>query len=126
MTTQHRSHASEWDLHPGPRKTAPVTAPGLYVDPGDSTLYKVVRSNAGRPYAKRLVIRGRRAHWSYASGAIARIDESWALTVEQAARFGRTTGLCAVCLKPLSNPASIAAGIGPVCRRTLRQLANHL
>ncbi len=36
-------------------------------------------------------------------------------TLEQAKAYGRKTGRCMVCGRKLTHPASIAAGIGPVC-----------
>ena len=35
------------------------------------------------------------------------------------AAYGRKTGVCAVCGRRLSNPASVARGIGPVCATRL-------
>lgn len=36
---------------------------------------------------------------------------------ECARRFGRELGICAMCGSPLTNPESIALGIGPECRK---------
>jgi len=33
-----------------------------------------------------------------------------------AAAYGRDTGECGICHRELTNPESVAAGIGPICR----------
>lgn len=30
--------------------------------------------------------------------------------------FGRQTGQCSICARPLTDPASVEAGVGPICR----------
>lgn len=80
----------------------------------DGAVYRVVRSQAGRLYAKRLNESG---GFSYASAAIAKITEDDRMTLEQAAAWGRRFGFCAWCGRVLTDPASIAAGIGPVCAK---------
>jgi hypothetical protein len=37
------------------------------------------------------------------------------LSIEEAAKFGRMTGTCAVCARRLDVPESVDRGIGPVC-----------
>lgn len=51
--------------------------------------------------------------FEYASGIIRKITE--ALTLEEAQEFGHATGRCCLCSRELTDPASIEAGIGPVC-----------
>jgi len=51
--------------------------------------------------------------FEYAAGALRDIVRP--LTLEEAAAFGHETGRCCVCARELTDPASIAAGIGPVC-----------
>lgn len=36
-------------------------------------------------------------------------------TLEEAIKYGRETGKCACCGRPLTDPKSVARGIGPVC-----------
>ena len=36
---------------------------------------------------------------------------------EAMARYGRETGTCGVCSRPLEDPESVARGIGPVCAK---------
>ena len=37
------------------------------------------------------------------------------MTLEEAAAFGHQTGRCCCCARKLTNPESVAAGIGPIC-----------
>lgn len=37
------------------------------------------------------------------------------MTLDEAAAFGKETGRCCCCARKLTNPESIAAGIGPIC-----------
>lgn len=53
--------------------------------------------------------------WSYAPDARRRIMPRDRMTAAQAAAFGRMTGVCAMCGRRLTDPESVAAGIGPVC-----------
>jgi len=39
------------------------------------------------------------------------------MTLEEAQAFGIATGICCVCASPLTDPRSVAIGIGPVCAR---------
>lgn len=52
----------------------------------------------------------------YARGAMSLIGPEHRMTAEQAAQFGALTGTCCCCGKLLTDPVSIAAGIGPVCK----------
>jgi hypothetical protein len=47
---------------------------------------------------------------------LAQIEEIMCDPFKHAVRFGHAEGKCSVCSRPLSDPESIAAGIGPVCR----------
>lgn len=97
-----------------PKKAAPssgdpVTEPGLYMR--DGMVYKVQQSKIGRLYAKALV----GTSFTYEVGAIARLRGSDLMSKEDAAAYGRTTGVCCVCGRLLTDEGSVAAGIGPVC-----------
>lgn len=52
----------------------------------------------------------------YAPGVVTKLDPSMALTLEEAQEWGRATGVCCQCNAELTNPESIALGIGPICR----------
>lgn len=103
-----------------------VTEPGYYSD-GETT-YLVVENQAGtRVYAKRLHLpapgQGGRAKWLYDGGAILRLTADQQLTIEEAARLGHLHGFCMVCGIRLDKPASVLAGIGPVCSKRLAERA---
>lgn len=97
-------------------KVAPAKAEvpeGLHLLDGQA--YKVKISKAGRPYAEKLVGHS----WSYdaarAERAIAKLSADTVATLEEAAKYGRLTGTCACCARELTNPDSIARGVGPWC-----------
>jgi hypothetical protein len=118
-----------------PRKPAEpgtLAAPGYYVTSGEEsdgeeppTVYVVVENKAKTAtYAKRLVVTPgvpgvsrASAKWEYAPGVgkdLAR-DGLAPLTVQEAARLGHQHGVCVVCARGLTDPESVARGIGPVC-----------
>lgn len=74
--------------------------------------YKVQTSKtSGKRYAK--IWTG--SSWGYNAGGIYQLTLADKLTQEQAVKFGKKTGHCCVCSKLLTNPESVAAGIGPIC-----------
>lgn len=97
---------------PVPRASNPMSIdePGLFLLSGG--VYKVVRSTAGKLYAKQL----EGTSWVYAPGVVRDLTEAHRMTVEQAQEYGVATGVCCMCGIELTNPESIALGIGPVCR----------
>lgn len=53
--------------------------------------------------------------FEYEPGAIYRLTEKDRMTVDEARDWGRVTGVCCWCGITLTDPKSVAAGIGPVC-----------
>lgn len=107
---------------PAPRRSvhspgAPVVTNGFYLHEG--TVYKVrpAQADPTRSYAMELVPGddGENGTWKFAKGAMAWLRASDKMTAEQAAEYGRTHGQCAMCGRLLTDPVSIAQGIGPVC-----------
>jgi len=98
---------------PGPR--AQVTEPGIYRR--GASVYQVVRSQAGRLYAKELNREAtkRSERWTYAPGAMASLTPDMKLTREQGQEFGRETRICVACGAELTHPVSIERGMGPIC-----------
>lgn len=94
-----------------------VTEPGMYRKGDD--FYRVQRSRgSGNLYAKRLVVSEfGKGHFEYASGAIFGLSDEDRMSVEEAKQFGFAYGICCVCSAELSDPKSVAAGIGPVCAK---------
>lgn len=84
----------------------------------DGHIYKVQVAvhGSGNLYAKKLV-RGEDDTWSfeYESGAIRRLSDATLMSLEDAKEFGALYGVCCVCGRILTNEASIADGIGPIC-----------
>lgn len=107
----------------------PATEVGIYLM-GEQA-YKVVRGRQnGNLYAKALQADGT---WAYAAGAIRRLTAEMKLSAEQAAAYGRATGICVCCGAELDDAEGLGArvGIGPVCVRknygiTQRQLLERL
>jgi len=83
----------------------------------DGRIYKVLPSRTSeRHYAKELVGESEGGYrFVYAPGAMRFIRAEHRMTDEQAREFGRTTGICCVCARLLTDPKSIADGIGPIC-----------
>jgi len=104
-----------------PKRDAEV---GYYLVPShgpDPDVYTIVwNKERTRKYAKVLLLEGSRAKWVYApNGKGAVLQHGEKLTVEQAAKLGRLHGVCVVCGRVLSDPESVEAGIGPVCKTRL-------
>lgn len=82
-------------------------------------VFKVLPSRQSeRHYAKELVGDADEGFsFIYAKGAMKLIGEEHRMTTAQAAEFGQLTGACCCCGNLLTDPQSIADGIGPVCKR---------
>lgn len=93
-------------------KASTIAEEGFYIL--DGAYYKVKANvSTGRRYAS--VFDTDTMHWEYAQGMVYKLTEATRLTKEEAAKFGHLYGVCCICSRPLSNEASIEAGIGPVC-----------
>lgn len=98
-------------------------APGYYVEPKTNDFIVVVENKAKtRTYAKRLVLSttatGRKtAKWEYAKGMGFAVSALSPMTREQAVGFGHLHGVCIICCKPLTVPASVKRGMGPTCAK---------
>lgn len=83
---------------------------GMYVL--DGTPVRVQKSReSDRVYAKALVD----GEFVYQAGLVARVTADMRMTQEQAAAYGRETGICACCGRELTLPESVARGVGPIC-----------
>jgi hypothetical protein len=112
-----REELKSLGAQPEPTLSEPVyvSETGMYRVNG--RIYKVLPSRSSeRHYAKELVGEGDGTYrFTYAPGAMRLIRAEHRMTDEQAREFGRTTGICCVCARLLTDPKSIEAGIGPVC-----------
>lgn len=87
-----------------------AVGPGYYFVEG--LIYQVVAAkSSGNLYAKVFSESG----YEYSPGAMRLMASAQRLTLEQAAEAGVQTGRCVVCARLLTDPESVAAGIGPVC-----------
>lgn len=103
------------ELKAAPRKTTePETTSlphGVYV--ADGKLFRVYPGRgSGRMLAKQIV----GTNFIYVGLASRFVTLADRLSVEDAAKFGSQFGVCCVCEALLTDPESIALGIGPVCR----------
>lgn len=95
----------------------PVAEEGLYRH--DGTLYRVQEGTSGRLYARRIVRpeEGGRLRFERAPRMVLRISATERLSVEEAAVIGREWETCLQCGVELTDPKSIARGIGPDCAK---------
>lgn len=107
------------------KKLPKIKSPDQVVEPGfylyedtvfkvrwnklNTNMYAVMLSELANPYGET------KAKWVYAEGMMAKLKASMKLTVEQAAALGHQHGYCMICGIELTNPESVARGIGPVC-----------
>lgn len=90
-----------------------VTEQGVYRTPS-GTIYRVQASRESvNLYAKRL--NAVTAKFEYEAGALRNIKPADKMTLAEAKAFGVETGICCVCGAFLTDPNSVAEGIGPVC-----------
>jgi hypothetical protein len=86
--------------------------PGFYLC--NAGAFKVRTSKTtGRLYAMKLDTDT--GKFEYDKGAIFNLRPETRMTKDQAAAYGRKTGICMICSRTLTDPKSIALGIGPIC-----------
>ena len=96
----------------GVRENFPVEE-GMYRD-NAGIIYKVQASReTGRLYAKHLDVAERK--FIFEAGAMRHLTAEMRMTTDEARAFGVEYGFCCVCAKLLTDPRSVAEGIGPVC-----------
>lgn len=106
---------------PKPVVAAESLSEGMYRRAADGEVFKVQKSKtSGNLYAKQLTIytdeNGTKSgSFEYAAGAIRTLKASDRMTLDQAKAFGHEHVVCCACGRTLTNPESIAAGIGPIC-----------
>jgi hypothetical protein len=86
-----------------------VTEIGFYLHGG--VAYKVVKSGAGRLYAKKVTKSG----FDYDEGAIFKLSASELMTAEEVRVYSRSCGICANCSVSLEDPISVEIGLGTSC-----------
>lgn len=81
----------------------------------DGNIYQVVQAKHGAHFLAKILDQ-ETGKFEYAGAAKRFVKADQRMTLEEAQEYGKRTGTCMVCSRRLSNPESIAAGIGPVCR----------
>lgn len=82
----------------------------------DGTMYRVYPAkNGGHLLAKRLVQVDGGWEFEYAGAAGRFVAASDRMSLEEAKAWGAQFGTCCVCAALLTDPTSVAKGIGPVC-----------
>jgi hypothetical protein len=103
---------------PAAADAAPAfVGPGYYAKDGEF-ICVVLNKAKSRRYAKVLRFPGEvgvHAKWEFTPGRIASLTEADRITLDDAKAFGHLHGFCIKCGKPLTDPTSVANGIGPVC-----------
>lgn len=111
-------------------KTSRVTEDGIYINPGNREIYRVVFAvhGSGKLYASKLfilhestrspegkVIVPAKIGYRYEPGAMRIIQATWKMSRAQAKEFGDLYGCCVKCGRPLTDPLSIERGMGDTC-----------
>ena len=100
---------------PKAARPAVVVEVGMYRK-ADGTMFRAYRGReSGRILAKRLVAAESGWAFEYAGLAARFVDPSERMSLEEAKKWGAEFGTCCVCSAVLTDPSSIAAGIGPIC-----------
>lgn len=81
----------------------------------ENTVYKVVTSASGNRYAKPLIDNNGKGSWGYAPEITPLLEMQHLISLSEAKILGKGYGFCIVCGRTLTDPESIANGIGPIC-----------
>jgi len=98
------------------RPAAAVLEVGMYRK-ADGTMYRAypAQESRSRILAKRLVADGDEWTFEYAGLASRFVTPAERMTLDEAKAWGAQFGTCCVCARLLTDPTSVAAGIGPIC-----------
>ena len=108
-------------INPLPEVSSPLKVdPGRYALPaiiegGKVRKFRVAESNAGRTYVKAIMPGGGERYLADRRLVTTILVEIAVAPLEASIAYGRATSRCGVCHKELSDPVSMAAGIGPKC-----------
>jgi len=98
----------------------PVSEIGMYRK--DGVVFRVKRSRqSGNLYAMRYnpLAPVKSERFTYERGGLFRLSADDRMTLAEAQDAGHEFGICCVCGAELSDPNSVARGIGPVCARNI-------
>lgn len=103
-------------ISPTPKESAPPpfepVETGVYEMDGEVYRVKWNKSETRR-YAEKMT--GQKGRWVFAKGAMALLRPEHKVSLERAKEYGQKTGVCMMCGRLLTNPTSVAEGIGPIC-----------
>jgi len=122
MTKQEASKRIEWLLaQPKVEKPKPVYADvpeGMHISPETGVAVKVYRTRNGHVVASFLKeIDGAWGFEYQGKRGLKGLSEATRMPAEEAAKFGKTYGICINCAAHLTDERSIFAGYGPVCAK---------
>lgn len=86
----------------------------------DGTIYQVVLSKTGNPYAKVLRVNMEKkgnqvGTWDYAPGAVADLKPEMLMSLENQCEYGQLYSICVRCGRRLTKEESKARGMGDIC-----------
>jgi hypothetical protein len=130
LTKDEASKMIDW-FSTQPTKAMVTQVPRIDVKVGvytlvDGTVCKVQKSRAsGSLYALKMGTGyDGKPTFTYTGGLIHVVRaEGVPMSLEDACKIGVQTGVCVICNTPLTDPVSIAKGIGPVCEKKQGALA---
>lgn len=97
------------------RHLGPVVGPVEGVHLVNGHVARVVQAVNGSGHLYAQVLDPETGRFEYAPGLVVSASKDTLMSAAEAAHYGRLYGRCMVCAATLTNPESIAAGIGPVC-----------
>lgn len=116
LSMKEASRLIEW-LKAKPKKQQQGVERGSYKY-GDHYYVVTKARDSQRLYARRIVVTSYgKVRTQYAPSVYRALTDDMKLTEAEAVSFGVQFGVCCMCAKLLSNPESVKAGIGPVCRK---------
>ncbi|MFI6889129.1 DUF6011 domain-containing protein [Streptosporangium canum] len=89
--------------------------PGVYMKNG-KVLEVKANPQHGMLRVKRIEVVGKKVRRRSAGVSLRELTPADAITFDDASGFGKQFGICCMCFRLLSDPQSIADGIGPVCK----------
>lgn len=98
----------------------PTKAPtemGMYRQTATGDLFRVYKAQTGSHLLCKRLVKLSSGNWTfiYAGAARTQVKAHERLGLDEAKEFGQQFGVCCCCGKLLTDPESVAAGIGPVC-----------
>lgn len=100
---------------PRPTATASTLSEGFY-RANNGNIFQVFTARNGAHLLAKVLIEDS-GEWEYKGAASRFVKADQRMTLAEAQDYGKRTGRCMVCTRKLTNPESVANGIGPVCAR---------